>query len=172
MEVIAHSAWVRKVAAEVGRQLDAWPARTSFSVSASANRKKWHCAADWCSNSSVSTTSGGCQMRSLHFPAEEKWCWAPESFPKPIVEAIRNSRTNGHIIRAAGAEDRLFTFWCTKCGAHARTVPKGLSEPGTVSLLRLVTGHSNWLGRGGTPWMVHTSSSLMRCLCKLLGSSL
>ena len=52
-----------------------------------------------------------------------------EGFTKPVVDAVRKGKLNGHIIKAAGAEDRLCTFWCTRCGAHARTIPKGLARP-------------------------------------------
>ena len=33
-----------------------------------------------------------------------------EGFPEAVVEAVRKGKHNGHIIRAAGAEDRLCTF--------------------------------------------------------------
>ena len=48
-------------------------------------------------------------------------------FPKAIVNAIRKSGSKGHRLKAAGGEGRLCTFWCTNCGSHARTVPRGLA---------------------------------------------
>ena len=51
-----------------------------------------------------------------------------EGLPRAIFEAIRDSRMKGHRIKAAGGEGRLCTFWCTKCGSHARTVPRGLAK--------------------------------------------
>ena len=57
--------------------------------------------------------------------ASHKEC---EGFPKAIVNAIRESRSKGHRLKAAGGEGRLCTFWCTNCGSHARTVPRGLAK--------------------------------------------
>ena len=58
--------------------------------------------------------------------AKHKEC---EGFPKAIVEAIRHGKAKeGHRIKAAGGEGRLCTFWCTKCGSHARTIPRGLAK--------------------------------------------
>ena len=51
-----------------------------------------------------------------------------EGFPKAIVNAIRDSRSKGHRLKAAGGEGRLCTFWRTNCGSHARIVPWGLTR--------------------------------------------
>ena len=51
-----------------------------------------------------------------------------DGFPKAIVEAIKHSKSNGHRLKAAGGEGRLCSFWCTKCGSHARTVLRGLAK--------------------------------------------
>jgi hypothetical protein len=51
-----------------------------------------------------------------------------DGFPRAIVVAIKHSQANGHRLKAAGGEDRLCSFWCTKCGSHARTVPRGLAK--------------------------------------------
>ena len=51
-----------------------------------------------------------------------------DGLPKANVEAIRGSQTKGCSFKAAGGEGRLCSFWCTRCGSHARTVPRGLVQ--------------------------------------------
>ena len=43
--------------------------------------------------------------------------------------AVGRSRDkHGHKLKAAGAKGQLCAVWCTHCGSHARTVPRGLAK--------------------------------------------
>ena len=51
-----------------------------------------------------------------------------EGFSTAIVETMKGSKAKWHRFKAAGGEGRLCTFWCTKCGSHARIVTKDLAR--------------------------------------------
>ena len=130
-KVIDDNEWAGKVAGELGKRLAEWPTthqlfgelgKVQPPVGNKAKaKKKQHC---------FSYVDGQIRCTACNFlprkgEASHKEC---EGFPRAIVEAIRDSRTKGHRIKAAGGEGRLCTFWCTKCGSHARTVPRGLAK--------------------------------------------
>ena len=121
----------KKVTDELGKRLAEWPSTHQLfgelgkvqppGGNKAKARKKQHC---------FSYVDGQIRCTVCNFPprkgeASHKEC---EGFPKTIVKAIRESRIKGHRLKATGGEGRLCTFWCTRCGSHARTVPRGLAR--------------------------------------------
>ena len=131
-KVIADNAWGQKVATELGRQLAAWPTTHLLFGELERQQREVTLRTKPTPKMHVLRNIGGvvrcalCNFLPRKSEAGHRQC---DGFPKGIVNAIRLSGKNGHTIRAAGAEDRLGTYWCTKCGSHAKTVPRGLARP-------------------------------------------
>lgn len=130
-KVIDDNDWAGRVAGESGKRLAEWPTTHQLfgelgkELPPVGNRakakKKQHC---------FSYVDGQIRCTVCNFlprkgEASHKEC---EGFPKAIVNAIRESRSKGHRLKAVGGEGRLCTFWCTNCGSHARTCPKGAGQ--------------------------------------------
>lgn len=130
-KVIETNDWAGKVAGELGKRLAEWPTthqlfgeleKTRLPIDNKVKaQKKQHC---------FSHVEGQIRCTLCNFlprkgDVNHREC---DGFPKAIVEAIKRSQANGHRLKAAGGEGRLCSFWCTKCGSHARTVPRGLAK--------------------------------------------
>ena len=125
------NAWGYKVACELGRSLAAWPPTHVLFGELTKQPRGLRAKQDAQRRQHTFEYVDG-QLRCIlcNFLPRRKGATHREcvGFPKAIVDVIKDRNKLGHKLKAAGAEGRLCIVWCTRCGCHARTVPRGLAN--------------------------------------------